>query len=203
MHTGLKALSLGPMALTSILVSFSLLIPFFFGICFWNEPITLLGICGILLLMLSIILINGKTVGGVSCQWLLYSLATLLANGICSIIQKYHQLQFPALYRTEFMVFAFLSVVILLSATCFVMQQSKGFSCSALGLISGLLNCSSNYLVLYLSATEKASVLFPVVSVANIAAAWVAGILFFKEKLTALQAIGLIIGAISVFLLKL
>ena len=41
MHTGFKALDLGPMALTSILVSFSLLIPFFFGICFWNESITL------------------------------------------------------------------------------------------------------------------------------------------------------------------
>lgn len=203
MHTGFKALDLGPMALTSILVSFSLLIPFFFGICFWNESITLWGVCGILLVMLSIVLINGQRVGGVSCKWLLYALATLVTNGVCSILQKYHQLLFPGFYRTEFTVFSLAIVLILLSAASFTKPDRSHLSFSVLGAIAGLLNCSSNYIVLYLSATENASVLFPIVSVVNIAAAWVAGILFFKEKLTVLQAIGLILGAVSIVLLKL
>ena len=60
MHTGFKALSMGPMALTSILASFSLIIPFLFGILFWNEALTLFKILGILLLLLSILFINLK-----------------------------------------------------------------------------------------------------------------------------------------------
>ena len=204
MHTGFRALALGPMALTSIIASFSLLVPFFFGIFFWKEPLTLFGGCGILLLLLSIVLINGKKTKGFSLRWFLYALATLLTNGACSVIQKYHQMQFPTLYRNEFMVAALLTVSLLLFATQLVKpsQQPQFFSLCGLGLLSGILNGAANYIVLYLSATENASVLFPIVSVANIVAVWLVGLLFFKEKLTLLQSIGLILGIFSVFLLK-
>ncbi len=204
MHTGFKALSLGPMALTSIIVSFSLLIPFFYGILFLEEYITPTGVCGIILLLLSIVLINCKKSGGISCKWAVYTLLTLLTNGICSVIQKYHQLKFPALYRNEFMVFALFCVFSLLAASCaFTQKGDNVFKVSISGLVAGGLNCAANYIVLYLSATENASVLFPIVSVANIAAAWAVGIVFFKEKLAALQTIGLIFGAVSIVLLKL
>lgn len=204
MHTGFKALSLGPMALTSIVASFSLLIPFFFGICFWNEPLTFYSVCGIVVLLFSIMLINEKKVGSISFKWSLYAAATLITNGICSIIQKYHQIKFPTLYRTEFMLFALLSVFIILSMVLNSAHSKKQkFKFSSSGLISGILNGTANYIVLFLSATENASVLFPIVSVANIAAVWVIGIFFFKEKLTVLQTIGLVLGILSIVLLKL
>lgn len=203
MHTGFRALALGPMALTSILAAFSLLVPFFFGIFFWKEPLTVFGGCGILLLLLSIVLINGKKATGISLRWFLYALATLLANGACSVIQKYHQMQFPALYRNEFMVAALLSVWLLLWGTGRLNRTKKEpFHFCGLGLLSGILNGAANYIVLYLSATENASVLFPVVSVANIVAVWIIGIVFFKEKLKAAQSVGLVLGILSVFLLK-
>ena len=203
MHTGFKALAIGPMALTSIIASFSLLIPFFFGICFWNEPLTFYGICGIILLLFSILLINGKKVDGISFKWLIYAMATLMANGICSIIQKYHQIKFPSLYRTEFMIFALLCVLLILTTIKPDHAQKQKNKLSWLGLISGALNGTANYIVLFLSATENASVLFPIVSVANISIVWLIGILFFKEKLTVLQTIGLILGVSSIVLLKL
>jgi len=204
MHSGFKALATGPMALTSIIASFSLLIPLFFGILFWNESLTAFGMCGILLLLLSIVIINGKLVGDISYKWLFYAIVTFLTNGICSVIQKYHQIQFPALYQTEFMVFALLCVSIALSSSfCFNREGLSDFKISGFGIISGVLNCMANYIVLFLSATENASVLFPIISVANIIVVWVIGIIFFKEKLTALQTIGLIAGILSIILLKL
>lgn len=203
MHTGFKALAIGPMALTSIIASFSLLFPFFFGICFWNEPLTFYGICGIILLLFSILLINGKKFDGISFKWLIYAVATLMANGICSIIQKYHQIKFPSLYRTEFMIFALLCVLLMLTTIKSDYAKKQKFNFSWLGLISGTLNGAANYIVLFLSATENASVLFPIVSVANITTVWAIGILFFKEKLTALQTIGLMLGILSIVLLKL
>ena len=117
MHTGLKALSMGPMALTIIIASFSLLIPFLFGIILWNESLTLLKFFGVILLLLSIFLINMKKENGFSTKWLFYVLTTMLTNGICSVIQKMHQMAFPALYRTEFMFWALLCVSIILMIT--------------------------------------------------------------------------------------
>ena len=70
-------------------------------------------------------------------------------------------------------------------------------------LPAGVLMGFNNYLTLALASKLNASVLFPIVSVANIAIVWLIGILFFKEKLTVLQTIGLILGVSSIVLLKL
>jgi drug/metabolite transporter (DMT)-like permease len=203
MHTGFKALSIGPMALTSIIASFSLIIPFLFGIILWNESLTLLKFFGVILLLLSIFLINIKKENGFSAKWLFYALVTLLSNGFCSVIQKMHQINFPTLYRTEFMFWALLCVSIILLVTHITKRNGKEqFEFSLLGIASGVANCCANYIVLYLSATENASVLFPIIAVANIVTVWVIGLLFFKERLKILQTIGLIIGVVSVVLLK-
>jgi drug/metabolite transporter (DMT)-like permease len=203
MHTGFKALSIGPMALTSIIASFSLIIPFLFGIILWNESLTLLKFFGVILLLLSIFLINIKKENGFSAKWLFYALVTLLSNGFCSVIQKMHQIKFPTLYRTEFMFWALLCVSIILTITYNTKRKGKvKFEFSLLGIASGIANCCANFIVLFLSATENASVLFPIIAVANIITVWVIGILFFKERLKVLQAIGLVMGVVSVVLLK-
>ena len=203
MHTGFKALSMGPMALTSVIASLSLIIPFLFGILFWDESMTTLKLVGIILLLLSIFLINSRKESGFSAKWLFYALATLLLNGLCSVIQKLHQLSFPTLYKTEFMFWSLLCVSLILTVTNIIKRDGKQkIKFSLLGTASGVGNCIANYIVLYLSATENASVLFPIISVINIIAVWLFGIIFFKEKLKALQSIGLVIGIASVILLK-
>lgn len=203
MHTGFKALSIGPMSLTSIIASFSLIIPFLFGIAFWDEEYTWLKTVGILLLLASILLINVKREKGVSVKWFLYAMATLITNGICSIIQKMHQMEFPSLYQDEFMFWALFCVLgVLLANYAFKEHKTQKLKFSFLGILSGTANCIANYVVLYLSATEDASVLFPVVSILKIIAVWAIGMVFFKEKLKPLQVIGLISGVASVVLLK-
>ena len=204
MHTGFKALSIGPMSITSIIASFSLIIPFLFGVIFWNEELNAFKYVGILLLLLSILFINLKKENRFSVKWLLYAFATLITNGICSVIQQMHQTKFQALYRTEFMFWALLCVLLLLFVTYRTNGQSQAkLEFSVLGVFSGIANCMANYIVLYLSAVENASVLFPVISICNIVAVWMIGIIFFKERLRVLQVIGLVTGVVAVVLLKL
>lgn len=204
MHTGFKALSIGPMSLTSTIASFSLIIPLLFGVCFWNEKLTLWNTVGIVLLLGSILLINAKKEKGFSVEWMAYTLITLVVNGIFSVVQKVHQMRYPGLYRTEFMFWALLCVLVILSVTSFSRPpENYRFGFTPWGIIAGVMNCLSNYIVLYLSAAENASVLFPIVSVANIMMVWMIGIVFFKERLKFTQILGLIIGVTSVVLLKL
>ena len=203
MFTGFSALSLGPMALTSIIGSFSLIIPFLFGITVFHESLTATGIVGMCFLLAAIILLNFKKEGGVSLKWSIFAFATLLANGTCSLIQKYHQIYYPGRYRTEFMLSAMLiSLIILLPMELKNKQEPRLRLCPQ-GIVAGLLNVSANYILLYLAATEKASVLFPVVSVANVIAVWLIGRFRFKERLKKIQIFGLLAGVAAIVLLNL
>lgn len=204
MYTGFRALAMGPMALTSIIASFSLIIPFLFGITVWKEPLSLSGAVGILLILCSIVLLNFKKEQGITLKWFLFALITLLTNGICSLIQKYHQLDYPGLYRNEFMLCALLCVLLFFFAAQKVRpEQKQSVRLCRQGLLSGVINGLANYLLLYLAATEKASVLFPVTSVAKVIAVWIIGRLLFKERLNLIQTIGLAAGLLAVVLLNL
>ena len=101
---GFTALALGPMALTSIIAAFSLVIPFLAGITLWGEELSLPGGIGIGLLLCSIVLMNFRKSGQpMSLKWLFFSFLTFFSNGISSVVQKQHQLLWPGSYRTEFM----------------------------------------------------------------------------------------------------
>ena len=204
-YAGFTALSLGPMALTSIIASFSLVIPFLVGITAWGETLSVLGILGILLLFCSIVLLNYKKSNDpISGKWLFYTFLTFLSNGICSLIQKQHQRSFPGLFRTEFMICALLFMLLILLATVALRREIKSSVVFCIqGSTGGLAEGTANYIVLYLAATQNASVLFPVMSVAKIIAVWIIGRLAFRERMKAMQTIGLVAGIAAIVLLNL
>lgn len=201
-HTGFKALSLGPIALTSTVVSFSLIIPFIFGIAVLQEKISVYGVLGIFLLCISIVMLNFKKGVEISSKWVIYTFVTLVLNGINSIIQKYHQICFPNQYRIEFLIAALFTVLI----TTLVFSHKKPVNpripISLEALAAGVMNGLSNYIVLYLSAAENASVLFPVCSVAQIITTCFIGRLAFSEKLKRIQIVGIVFGITSIVLLN-
>ena len=220
MHAGLVALSLGSMAIVSMLASFSLIIPTLWGLVFLNEKISLFGISGLLLIALSILLLNLKKGGGkISAECWIYSILTMVANGITSIVQKYHQAQNPGKYRIEFMLismaFACLIFMLLwLKAVASEKSRSKVASKKRsiketftqlpliLGFLAGVCNCFANFSILFLANSENATVLFPILSATNAIGACLVGKLVFKERLTPLQLISICLGIISVVLLK-
>lgn len=201
MHFGFLALSIGPMALTSMMAAMSLLIPLGWGILFWNESLTLFNTLGILLLICAIALICSPRKGKFSKKWLIYSLITLIANGGCSLIQKYHQAAFPGQYTVSFMFFSMLTVTVclLLMQLC---RKHISFRPNLLGTASGIMNGLTNFVVLLLAATENAAQLFPLVSAVNVMAAYLTGLLLFREKVKFLQIIGLLAGIAGVILLN-
>lgn len=213
MVAGLKALSLGSMAITSTVVSFSLVIPTLFGLLFLNETIGILGIIAFLLLALSLLLLNyKKSSNPVSGECWFYSILTMIMNGGCSVIQKLHQTAFPGEYSSEFMFFGMSSVFVFLSLVAIFdaiknksadKPRSAVFKWTALlGAMAGTCNGLCNYLTLCLAAMENASVMFPILSAGNAVGSCLVGYLVFKERLTKLQLFSISLGIISVILLK-
>ena len=212
MYAGYQALCRGQMALTSMLVSFSVIIPLIWGITVGNETLKSLQYPALILLFLAIILTNADKIKAKRDTqtnyflWLLFVAITFICNGACSILQKQHQTLYPEAYSREFMLFAMLlcSVVFLISAFRRISpKELKGIKGKRYGVLSGLANGIANFLTLVLAGMENASVLFPIISAGTLLAALLCGNLLFKEKLRANHYAALAAGIVAVVLLKL
>ena len=212
MYAGYQALCRGPMALTSMMVSFSVVIPLIWGITVGNETLKTMQYTALVLLFLAIIMTNVDKMKVKQMTptnygaWLLFVGITFASNGICSILQKQHQTLYPEAYSKEFMLFAMLlcSVVFVILALIKIspkeLQRTRG---KRYGVLSGLANGLANFLTLVLAGLENASVLFPIISAGTILAALICGRVVFKEKLKANHYAALVSGIIAVVLMKL
>lgn len=211
MYAGYKALCLGPMALTSMLVSFSVMIPLLWGVTVGQETLNAVKCAALLLLLCAIVLTNAdKLRNGQKKQenhllWLIFVGLTLLCNGVCSILQKQHQTLYPESYSREFMFFAMLLCTVIFTFSAlkkFSFQRIRETAGKRYGVLSGVTNGVANFLTLLLAGFENASVLFPVISAGTILGALLCGRFVFKEKLKINHYAALIAGIVAVVLLK-
>lgn len=211
MYAGYQAITRGPLALSSMLVSFSVVIPVLWGVFFANESITLLRGIALALLCVAIVAVNAdkfkrKENGSTDYfVWLLFVGATFLVNGVCSVIQKVHQSYYPGKYSNEFMFFAMAVCAVIFTVSVLVKKREKPFKeikGKHYGVISGVTNGINGFLTLILAGFENATVLFPAISAGTILAAMLSGRLLFKEKLKANHFAALIAGIAAVVLLK-
>ena len=88
------AIRYGSLAKTSLLISFSLLIPSLYGILFLHEPLSATLAVGTVLLIASFVMINYEKKAfeeKSSWKWYCYVLLAFLGNGLCSTVQKAKQ----------------------------------------------------------------------------------------------------------------
>lgn len=220
MITGYYALKIGPLALTSMIVSFSLLIPYGYGVIFWGEKPKLVQIGGLGMFLLSLVLVNWEKMRGqrgvhanktvaepqkASGRWALLTAMTLITDGLCAVVQKGHQNLYPGLYTSWFMAVAGFTACIVFVVR-FILQKNqltlKAKTAMKYGVLSGSCNGVFSLLLLVLAATENASVLYPVVSAGTMLAVFVVGRVVFKEKMSLLQTAGFVVGLLAIVLLK-
>lgn len=216
MYLGYLALVCGPMSVTSTIVSFSLVIPSAYGIIVLGEPLTAYKALGFIFLAASLLLFNAKKKDErkASVKWLIFTLLTLVSNGLGSVLQKMHQISFPGQYTTEFMRDSMLLSVVGYIVLLFVLRLIKkdkneahnervstgGIICS---LFAGIANAANYFFTLLLTAKSDASALFPMISAGTIIALFISGRLIFGEKHHSVQILALLFGMASIILLKL
>ena len=210
-QAGYKALHSGPMALTSMVVNFSLVIPFLFGIVRFGETPSLFAYFGLALLLTALIFLNLRRRGGEdkrpSLKWAIFTSATLLANGFCSVVTSAHQRAYPEQF--EYGYTAWTTVVCLVIFTVLALaggklkntHRTKRGDLLASG--AGIVNTLSSFFTVLLAATSPASILYPLLSATTMLAALIVGRLVFREKLTGFQLTGFVLGVASVVLFNL
>lgn len=200
---GYMALMKGPMALTSLIISYSVIIPCLYGLAFLEETLKNLQIPGLVMLFVSMFLLNkGKNDKSKRKDWLFYVFLTFLSNGVCSVTQKLHQSAYPGAYRTEFMLFSMAVSFVIILAVSFFEKRKSVEKISLYAVFAGILMGVANLITLHLAAGVNASVLFPMITIFSMLSNIIISRLVFGDRFSPRQLCGILIGVISVILIK-
>jgi drug/metabolite transporter (DMT)-like permease len=204
---GVLAIGAGPLSISSLMISYSLMIPTFYGILFLKEPIGIFFLMGLCLLAISLFLVNKKNdKSPVTFKWIVFVFLSFVGNGFCSTFQKMQQARFSGAYKNEFMILslAIVSVVLFIAALIVGKGDIKENLRHArvLAPVSGVMNGLTNMLVMLLSGLMAVSVMFPLISAGGIIVTYIVSKFFYKEALTKTQFIGFLIGIASIVFLN-
>ena len=200
---GYLALTKGPMSLTSIIVTYNVVIPCIYGVAFLGEKIRIVQGIGFVLLVISLMLLRKKDKEvKFKKYWLLCVLLTFFGNGSYSVILKMHQTAYPGQFREEFICIAMLVGFLAMLFVAILTKQKPNIAETKFGVPVGMLTAMANYIALYLSATVDATVLFPMTTVFSVCLTCIMSKIIFKDRFTLPQLFGIALGVISVILIK-
>ena len=205
------AIGCGKLSLTALINSYSLVIPTLYGVLFLDESLKTVSYIGFALLAISLFMVNyaGKQAedGRITLQWIIAVLVAFLGNGMCSTIQKAQQLACDGKYKNEFMVISLFIAVILLSAAAVcrekAVMKTSVKSGGYLAMLYGLCNGIVNLLVMVLGGRMPVSIMFPVISAGSIVLTAVISLTVYRERLHAVQLVGVLLGVLSIICLNL
>ena len=207
------AFKIGPYGLTRLISSFSLLFSIFYGIFFLHEPTTAMTYIGIAMVLVAMILINLESIkeangkgeeNGVSLKWLIFLLISVFSNGFIAILTKMQQIRFDNACSNEFQLISIGGSFVILFVLGLIIDRDKlrGVAKNGLlyGLCAGLCNGGKNFVALIIYLCLPLSVVSPTKTAAGMISAFLVAALFYKEKYTVLQKIGVLLGIGAVIL---
>lgn len=218
------AIRYGSLAITSLIISYSLLIPTLYGVIFLKEPMDAMMIIGFILLILSLFLTNypQKTTTEASVKeeskksntflWIVTLIISFVGNGMCSTIQTMEKRAFESIGENPqtnlFMILALaINTVVMFGISIFTERpviKTVFKKTGWLAVICGLMNGLTNLLVIYLNPPRlPASVLFPVISGGGIVFTFLYAMIVYREKFKPMQIVGFVLGVASIVLLNL
>ena len=208
------AIKNGSLAKTTLITSYSLLVPALAGLVILHEPIGIPMMVGLLLLVVSLWLTNHQKEKNaekerITLKWVIYVALGFVGNGMCSTVQKLapHFVDSNELNQNMYMIAALgLSSVVLITASLVTKETDLKATLrhgTPLSFFCGIFNGAVNYLAIYLNQFIPASVMFPALSAGEIILIFPYSLLVCHETFTKKQWAGFAIGVLSVVLLNL
>jgi len=197
----------------AVISSLSTIIPTMSGAVIWGEHISAVQIAGIILMLICICLASDlkKDSSPKTIKWRIYCAIVFLMTGTIGVFQKWHQSTAYSGELGEFLIVAFIVSTLCTGILAFKTRseenalEKRGSICAFLPifimLFSGAGTAINNKLNLFLSGVLDSSVMFPIVNGGGLMLTTLAATMFFKERLSKKQWVGLVIGVIAVILL--
>ena len=187
--------------LSATFMKLGLLVPMAVSICFFGESPTLLQAVGFLLAVAAIILVNTRTnedYGSFGFGLILL----LLAGGGGDAMAKVFEEQGDPAHSEQFLLYTFVFALLLCLLLVLWRKERPGVAELGYGLLVGIPNYySARFLLLSLDKVE-AVIVYPTYSVATIALVSLAGVCFFKEKLSRRQRLAIAVIPLALVVLN-
>ncbi len=200
------AVRYGSMALTSLITSFSLILPTGYGVLL-GEQVTAKLLLGVLLLLTAIVLVNLKVSrkDKLSVKWLSYVALSFVGNGACSVVQNIEKRALGEAFTHEFMIIGLAAAfVFLLAFACIksenVVKELK--ICLPYGAGNGLSNAMVHFLMLTMIGNIPNTIMYPTGSALGMVVAFLLAYVVYKERFTKPQYVGYALGVASIILLN-
>ncbi len=201
------AISCGPLSLTSLFISFSMLIPALYGIIFLGDKMTVFFYVGLVLLVISLILINAKNEKvKITPKWIILMAIAFVSNGMCSVFQTMQQRACGGKFKSEFMMCALAIAFVVLFIIGTLQKGEKGTqlrSCIPFAAVAGSSNAALNYFIMILQGMLSPAILFPSYSAGSMLIMYVVSRLVYREKLSVVQTVGYGVAIASIVFLNL
>lgn len=205
-YFGIKALSAVDMSTyTLFLMLGGMLLPFLFGIIFYEEGIGVAKIAAVVLLFIALLL---KAEGGEKRKGLSYCLLAFVLNGMNGVIGKLHLgNEKQCISSNGFLLLMDIAILIIVGVILVVMRLYGGRRSferplPAVGSMGGfgLVNNVANFLVLIALSHLPASVQYPMITGGTIAVSFLFSILK-KEKPTVKSVLAVVLAVAATLLL--
>lgn len=188
-------------ALSSTFMKLGIVVPTVMSILLFREQPTYLQLAGLIIAFAAIVLINMEKGEGRK-KYTLGLVALFLGGGICDACSKIYEVYGQPALKNQFLFYTFFSALVLSILVVLMKKERLSKSDLLFGLLLGIPNYfSARFLLLSLEAVP-AVLAYPTFSVATIVVVSVSGLLFFKEKLTKRQTLGIGVILISLILLN-
>jgi len=214
--TYFESMKYGPMFATVIInTTVSALIPCLLGVFLWKESISLFQIIGAFLMFVSVLLVTkwdqGKKPGR---RWYVMALVSAVTGGGFGVVQQAFNRYGGEGENISFLFYAFLSAAAMTFLYfLFIRKKEHGEgegkvtwkpvgTALALTLAVGILCFADNVNNLWLVGQFPAVVFFIICSGGRMILSTAADAAIFKERMTALQIAGAIVGVLAVILIS-
>lgn len=211
-YFSLQAMKLGSMSFSVLFTYISMLIPTVFGVICYGTPVSIFQYIGLVLMIACFVLsVDLKKDSQMSVKWLLAALASFLAWGLVGVCQQVHQNSPHAGELQGFLMWSFIFSTVMFAVLYGIAAVKDKGKCnfniksrdSVGATLTGVVIGAVNIINLYLSGKMNPVIFFPIVNGGVIVLSGLAAILFFKEKLSLKQTIGLIAGIAATCFLSL
>lgn len=188
-------------ALSSTFMKLGIVVPTIMSIILFREQPTFLQVIGLLIAFSAIVFINMEKGEGKQKN-ALGLIALFLGGGICDACSKIYEFYGVPTLKNQFLFYTFFSALVLSVLVVLIKKEKLCKFDLLFGLLLGVPNYfSARFLLLSLEAVP-AVLAYPSFSVATIVVVSLSGFLFFKEKLTKRQSVGIGVILVSLVLLN-
>ena len=194
-------------SVTSIAGKMSVVVPILFGIFLYNESVTFLKILGIVIALIAVYLSSVKEEKQEKNGSLLFPILLFIGSGTIDTLLKYVQVNYVAdadvsVFSGSLFGIAAIFGLVILSIKTIKKREAFGLKNVLAGIVLGVPNYYS--IVFLMKALQnkniESSTLFTINNVAIVIVSTLVGLLFFKEKFSLKNKIGVILAILGIVL---